>query len=146
MSNNASSNAVGLPAGEFEKIFVEAKVLTDALSVAKSAKSKATKIGNFLALHVGREVAIHVHGRTGKAKLCVTQGRAKQKLYHFEVRWDDAEASAAAPTAAQSQLVDGLVVPAGGEIIADGDARDDATSQPSVINHDGDGGGNAESW
>ncbi len=86
MSGNTDVNKVALPAGEFENVFRDAGVLTDALNNAKSAKSKSTQMGRFLATNVDREVPINVNGRSGKAKLCMTQGRAKQKLYHFEVR------------------------------------------------------------
>ena len=143
MDANVNANAVGLPAGEFEKIFLKAYVLTDALSNAKSAKSKATKIGNFLTSKVGREVPINVNGRTGKATLCMRQGRARQKVYFFEVLWDSPNTDAEViTTQTNTPLDDGVDAPAAGEATADDAARGDAT----VSQHDSEGSGNAEAW
>ena len=113
MNGNTKEIEPGLPAREFENIFRKAGVLADGLDGAKSAASKATRIGKFLAPNVGREVTISVNGRTGKAKLCMNTGRAKQKLYYFEVRWDDPDdnASGTKTASVQVELDDGLDAP-----------------------------------
>ena len=108
MSNSTPKSDPGLSAKGFEDIFQKAGVLADGLDGAKSAAAKATRIGKFLAPNVGREVPISVNGRSGKAKLCMSQVRSNQKLYHFEVRWDGPEAEADGEAAAQVRLNDGL--------------------------------------
>ena len=107
MTSDSDNIAPGLPAAEFEDIFRKAGVLVPALDAAKSAKAKATRIGKFLSLNVGREVPIEVDGRTGKAKLCLTIGRAKKKLYHFEIRWDEPSGEST-PVPGTARLDDGL--------------------------------------
>ena len=84
---------IGVPAGNWEALFKKAGVETDRLDAAKSEKARTTILGNFLAQNVGREVPIEVKGRTGKATLRMNVGRGRQKHYHFEIRWDDAEDS-----------------------------------------------------
>lgn len=77
----------GLPAREWESFFVAAKVLIEKLNDARSSHSKTVIMGQFLSPLVDSEVPIQVGGRTGKAKLCVAEGRAKEKRYYFEVWW-----------------------------------------------------------
>lgn len=78
----------GLPAREWESLFTKAGIEKDRLEAAKSAKARATILGNFLAQHVGREVPIEINGKSGTATLCMELGRAKSKNYYFKVRWD----------------------------------------------------------
>ena len=77
----------GLPARDWEPFFVAAKVLIEKLNDAKSSHSKTVIMGQFLSPLVGSEVPIQVDGRVGKAKLCVIEGRSKEKRYFFEVSW-----------------------------------------------------------
>ena len=148
MSSNTDVNKVALPAGEFEKIFREAGVLTDTLSNAKSAQSKATQMGRFLAANVGREVSVNVKGRTGKAKLCMTSGRANKKLYYFEVRLDEPAAAAGstpAATAGNAEIDDGLGSPAGNIMaVASGSASTGGVANDQQVS--GEITGNAEEW
>lgn len=150
MNGNTKEIEPGLPPGEFENIFRKAGVLTDGLDVAKSANSKAMRMGKFLAPNVGREVTISVNGRTGKAKLCMSQGRAKKKLYHFRVVWDDPDANATGTNKApvHVELDDGLDVPGGTNTAMDGtktdqapvaEAAGDQQTEPTVA-------GNEEQW
>ena len=82
----------GLPAREWEAFFLAAKVLIERINDAKSSHSKTVIMGQFLSPLVGSEVLIQVNGQVGKAKLCVVEGRSKEKRYFFEVRWIDTEA------------------------------------------------------
>ena len=88
----SSGPRVGIPAAEWAKIFEMAKVETDRLTAARSAHSRSTIMGNFLARFIGREVRIEVNGRTGTATLKLAPGRANQKRYYFEISWDDQQA------------------------------------------------------
>jgi hypothetical protein len=81
-------NQAGLPVSEWEPLFKKAGIAREKLEAAKSTRAKTTTLGNFLSQNVGREVPIEVNGQTGKAKLCMTLGRAKKKLYRFEVTRD----------------------------------------------------------
>jgi hypothetical protein len=149
MSDNAEELKVGLPAAEFEQIFRKADVLTPGLDSAKSASAKAIRIGKFLAPNIGREVPISVNGHTGTAKLCMTQSRAKQKLYYFDVRWSDADVGAASAAAtAPVELKDGLDTSGSGNTGAGGDATDSgATAGPEGNRQEEDAGsGNEEEW
>jgi hypothetical protein len=80
---------IGLAAAEWLNVFRGAKVETERLDSANSARSRATIIGNFLARMVDRQVSIEVEGRTGRARLRSATGRSRAKLYYFEVAFDD---------------------------------------------------------
>ncbi len=83
-----------LPAADWLPFFVEADVLTQALTETHSAKAKTIKIGQFLSPNVGRTVPIQVNGRSGHATLRVeSQKHAKSKRYYFEITWDAPEPS-----------------------------------------------------
>jgi len=150
MNGNTKKIEPGLPAREFEKIFREAKVLADGLDVAKSAASKATRMGKFLTPNIGREVTISVNGRAGKAKLCMSLGRAKQKLYYFEVRWDEPNAEDADTTGppAHVELDDGLNTSRGTDVAVAGNVPVVASNaEPALDPLTGGGGdGNEEQW
>jgi len=165
MNRQTEPSQVGLPASELEPVFRKAGVLTAGLDSAKSANAKATRIGRFLSPLVGREARINVNGRPGTAKLCMRQGRAKQKLYYFEIRMDDPEGSRpTVPVADDGEVDAGPGSPAGGVADAAGPPVADAQRedvQPQTGNAgegdagDGDGGdgdvgdgdaGNAEQW
>jgi hypothetical protein len=79
-----------LMAKDWEMYFRKAAVRVEELDVAKGNRARAIRIGNFLSPNVGREVPIEAKGRTGRAVLRLEEGRSKQKLYFFEVTWDDA--------------------------------------------------------
>ncbi len=88
-SSDSKPPVLGLPAAEWLSSFRSAKVEIERLDAAKSARSRATIIGNFLARMLDREVPIEVDGRAGKATLRKSTGRARAKLYFFEVAFDD---------------------------------------------------------
>ena len=140
MSGNTMESRAGLPAKEFEKLFRKAGVFTDGLDSAKSANAKATRIGKFLTPYVNQIVPICVGGRTGRATLCMCQARAKQKLYYFEVRWDDADV-ATPTTSSQITLDDGLAPAISATTPACGGACDSHPVPPID-----EGTGNAEQW
>lgn len=77
-----------LPPKDWEPFFQKAGVRVEELIACKSSRSKAIKIGLFFSTLVGREVPIQVMERTGTAVLRIETGRAKEKRYYFEVRWD----------------------------------------------------------
>lgn len=79
----------GKTAKDWELYFRMANVRAEDLEACKSSKAKTIKIGRFLSPNVGRAVPIEVKGRTGKAVLCVEEGRSKEKRYYFAVQWDD---------------------------------------------------------
>ena len=79
---------LGLPASRWEPYFRRAQVELHNLDSTKSSRAKSTAIGNFLARNVERTVLIAANDRTGRAKLCVRDGRARQRLYYVEVEWD----------------------------------------------------------
>jgi hypothetical protein len=118
MSNTTNNLEPGMTAGKWEPIFRKAGVMTSDLDAAKSQKSKDTKLGSFLAQHAGREVRVVVAGRSGTARLCVKPGRSRQKLYYFQVRWDEPCASDEAETAKVTvNLDDGVgVAPDAGQV------------------------------
>jgi hypothetical protein len=93
MSQNDEKEAgpacVGLPAAEFESLFRRIGLLADALQSTQSARGRATKIGAWLAQHVGKQVPVEHKGRTGTAEPCVREGRGRSKVYWFEVKWDE---------------------------------------------------------
>src|SRR5262249_18526216 len=81
---------IGLKPGDWESYCVQAGILNSEgdTSARQSAHARSVRIGNFLSRFVDREVPVAVKGRTGKATLRVHKGRARAKLYYFEVRWD----------------------------------------------------------
>jgi hypothetical protein len=90
MSNNRSEKvALGIPAGEWQKIFRDAGVEKERLDAAQSDKGRATIIGNFLGRQINRPVDIEVNGRGGKATLRSAPGRSGKTLYYFEIDWDE---------------------------------------------------------
>jgi hypothetical protein len=89
MTTTTSERRAMAPAKDWEKIFLAADVRVEELNACKSAHAKAIWIGKYLSPLVGKEVAIAVKGRTGRAVLRVEPGRAKEKLYYFEIAWDE---------------------------------------------------------
>lgn len=100
---------IGHPANAWETVFRSADVLTDELANAKSQRGKATRIGSFLGQHQGRDVPIEQDGNSGTAQLRIISGRARQKLYFFEIRGDAACGTQAVPRGVE--LSDGLGPP-----------------------------------
>jgi hypothetical protein len=98
MSNREEDSAAsGLPAGEWLNIFRSAKVEVERLDATKSARGRATIIGNFLARMLNRSVPIEVDGRPGKATLRKEAGRARKQLYYFEVVFEDGQSEPERP-------------------------------------------------
>jgi hypothetical protein len=79
---------LGRAAGDWVDLFVGAGVRADELIGPGGTRSKSIKIGQFFTPLVGREVPIEVKGRRGTAVLRAEMGRAKEKRYYFEVRWE----------------------------------------------------------
>jgi hypothetical protein len=75
----------GLTASRWEAIFRSASVLTDELGPGRSQRSKETRIGDYLARNLGRSVGVRISGGNGTATLRRREGRARRKLYYFEV-------------------------------------------------------------
>jgi hypothetical protein len=98
-----NGQALGLRAAEWLTIFRSAKVESERLEAAKSARSRDTIIGNFLARMIGRKVPIEVSGQTAQATLKSLTGRAKAKLYFFDVALDDPEEGAEAKVAPEGE-------------------------------------------
>lgn len=112
----------GLAATDWLNAFRGARVESERLEAAKSARSRATIIGNFLARMVDREVPIEAEGRTATARLRSATGRARTKLYYFQIRFDD-----------QSETEDGsgkLARPRQSKNSAPGTRQGKATSSP----------------
>lgn len=82
-----------LPASDWLPFFTRADILTQALTETHTTKAKTIKIGQFLSPNVDRPVPIQVGGRSGHATLRVKKGKAKSKLYFFEITWDAPEIS-----------------------------------------------------
>ncbi|MBA4192401.1 MAG: hypothetical protein C0467_30910 [Planctomycetaceae bacterium] len=91
-----------LPAADWLPFFVKADILAKALTGAHSMKAKTIKIGQFLSPNVNRTVPIQVRGRSGHATLRVKLGKAKSKLYFFEVTWDSPETTEKKPKKASA--------------------------------------------
>jgi hypothetical protein len=123
---NQKPASTGLPAGEWLSVFRSAKVETERLEAAKSTQGRATIIGNFLARMVGREVPIEVDGRSGKAALRKTQGRARKQLYYFEVVLDDG----------QIEIGDGPTPALGKSVATENQLRREQAKKPDVGSRD----------
>ena len=111
-------------------------------------------MGNFLGRNIDREVRVQVRGQEGTARLCVEQGRGRQKLYYFEISLD------APPQCEQPILVapscpaqdpspgseDIQPTPGAGEAETPGrvDPAAGAGTEPSETGKEN--GGNNESW
>jgi hypothetical protein len=99
VSNNSN---IGKPAGELVNLFQVACVLEEELAACMGARSKSTKIGNFLGPYVDREVPIEYDRRQGTAVLRRIEGRSNQKKYYFEVCWNEDDEDDAEPQNANS--------------------------------------------
>ncbi len=93
----SGKSAGKLPAADWLPLFAKADVLTKSLSETHSMKAKTIKIGQFLSPNVNRTVPVQVRGRSGHATLRVKPGKAKSKLYFFEVIWDSPETTEKKP-------------------------------------------------
>jgi hypothetical protein len=78
----------GMLPSQWERLFRMANVEVEALDKAKSHRSRATLLGNFLARNLDRMVPIEVDGRPGKARLLAEDAGQRQKRYYFEICWD----------------------------------------------------------
>ena len=94
-------------------------------------------MGNLLTRHVGREVPIEVGDRTGKAKLCRDDDRAKTKRYFFRVAWD------AEPAATETEAMDKRVE---GEKKGKGAAGESPSPALAGSERSCESGGNEEEW
>jgi len=79
------TSRVGVPPADWEPVFRAAGVLDQELSAASGSRGKSTKIGRFLAQHVGQEVQVEQNGVLLRAHLQMAEGRARQKHYSFVV-------------------------------------------------------------
>ncbi len=90
----------GLVAGEWESRFVVSGVRLQALAASRSGQGRATVIGKFLGVNLGRRVRIMHRGRLADARLCRVDGHHNRRAYYFEVDWapeEPASGPAAAP-------------------------------------------------
>jgi hypothetical protein len=76
-------------AREWETLFKKADVSQVELSACKSSQGRAIKIGRFFSPLINREVTITCDGRAARATLRVEQCRAREKLYYFEIEFED---------------------------------------------------------
>lgn len=101
---------VGRPPRELEPLFRDANVLTEKLNGIPSQAGKATSIGIFLSRLVNRRAKVMEQGpggRQGTAVLrTVIRPHGNQKVYFFEIKWDD---SPAAPPSGPTAGVSGPV-------------------------------------
>ncbi len=101
---------IGALPRDWESIFRNANVKVDELD--GSRRSKATKIGQFLGKHFGRETQVHVGDRTGSATLCRRECSGRAKAYYFRVVWDPTDEASDIPSGptghSGTRLDDGL--------------------------------------
>ena len=107
MKNATHDDKPGRTPNQWEEYFRRARVQVEALDATKSDQGRATILGRFLAQNQGREVPISVGGRPGKARLCVEPGGKRQRLYSFQITWDEAPPPGTPPPA-EVDLTDGL--------------------------------------
>ena len=97
----ANSHERGAPAGDWERMFRNADVLTDELTGCKGARAKSTKIGKALSPYVGREVRIQVDGKNARAVLKGEKARSNTMRYYFEITMEPDSDPAPTPTTPQ---------------------------------------------
>jgi hypothetical protein len=143
----------GLPASEWVALFRKAGVQLDALESAKSHHARATLLGNFLAMNLGREVPIEVDGRMGTACLRSVDAGKRQRRYFFEVRWDGEPPADPGldrdlgGTHAQSRNGFPIERPRGGAGRREKHRKAERTARPTVApSPDRNGSGNNEEW
>ncbi|TWU33431.1 hypothetical protein Q31b_57480 [Novipirellula aureliae] len=124
----------GLPAGNelVQRVFFEARVITEKLGPDKSPRSKSSSIGAFLRKHIDREVVIEgANGQQARAILESIPARAGQTLYRFRIRAiapeDNAEVS---------------MLHSGGGVIQSQSIAGQAALPPAASQN----GGNGELW
>lgn len=144
-ANVGNAPAAGRPVGEWESVFHRAQVLVDEMAAAKSQLAKATRLGNFLAQHLDREVLIEVNGYAGRARLCVVNGRSRQRTYYFYIR-GDVTASGGPPAQLAAALDDGLGSGGGEGPSRCGPPEPSASCAESHGDSSAAGGGNQEEW
>jgi len=146
MSGANNVQTTGLRAGELEPVFRRAGVLREELERAKSVKSKATLIGNFLSKNLNREVAVEVNGRLGKAVVKQELGAARAKFYRIEVSWTDPAVVPPGPQApSDSSTLGTVVIPTAADVVA---AAATCPHTPTVSGSEStlNTSGNAEAW
>jgi hypothetical protein len=87
-SQGAQEARVGRPAADWQPLFHRATLLQEQLEASKSAQSRNTSIGKFLAPHLDCSFRIEHEQRCGVATLRCVGAQSKRKAYYFEIAWE----------------------------------------------------------
>ena len=84
----ARPKAKALTAKEWVPLFLTTKLLDEDLAAAKNAKSRETRVGQFLAKSVGKQIRVQSGDKTTTLTLRSRPARANAKVYWFDVELD----------------------------------------------------------
>jgi hypothetical protein len=115
----ADPSGKGKPAGYWAEVAGEAGVLREKLAECSSTKARATLVGTFLGGKVDRTVPVEVGDAPRQATLRKREGRARGKLYYFEVSAAGGAADSAPPPPAGEPPAVAAPVPGAGGRPAD---------------------------